>query len=138
MAIEIVMPKLGWTMEEGVLAEWVKQDGEQVKIGEILFTVESDKALQEVEAFDEGVLRIPPDSPAPGSIIKVGGLIAYLLQPGERAPFEQAGTIQPISPTGTEPASPSTPTPIIHPLDLRQAFDSPVISPRARRIAGEL
>src|SRR5215217_1859608 len=88
MAFEIVMPKLGWTMEEGVLAEWIKQDGDPVKPGDILFTVESDKALQEVEAFDAGILRIPPDSPPLGSTIKVGGLLAYLVQPGEALPFE--------------------------------------------------
>ena len=58
MAIEIVMPKLGWTMEEGVLDEWVKQDGDEVNAGDIIFVVESDKALQEIEAFDSGILRI--------------------------------------------------------------------------------
>lgn len=139
MAIEIVMPKLGWTMEEGVLAEWIKKDGEQVSVGEILFTVESDKALQEVEAFDEGILRIPPDSPPPGSTIKVGGLLAYVVQPGERAPFEQTSTTPAVPSTAMEPvAAQDAPTPIVRAPDLRKAFESPSISPRARRIAGEL
>ncbi|MBI2505611.1 MAG: biotin/lipoyl-binding protein, partial [Candidatus Latescibacteria bacterium] len=71
MAIEIVLPRLGWTMEEGTLVEWLKQDGDQVKAGEVLFTVESDKAVNEVESFDDGVLRIPPDSPPPGSTLPV-------------------------------------------------------------------
>src|SRR5687768_13129984 len=86
MPIEIVMPKLGWTMEEGVLAEWIKKDGDSVAPGDILFTVESDKALQEVEAFDAGILHIPPDSPPLGSTIPIGGLLAYLVQPGEALP----------------------------------------------------
>ena len=60
MAIEIVMPKLGWTMEEGILDEWIKQDGDEVQPGDIIFVVESDKALQEIEAFDGGILRISP------------------------------------------------------------------------------
>ena len=47
MATEIVMPRLGWTMEEGVLVEWLKKDGDTVKVGDLLFSVESDKALNE-------------------------------------------------------------------------------------------
>jgi len=88
MAIEIVMPKLGWTMEEGVLAEWAKHDGDAVHVGDVLFTVESDKALNEVESFENGILRLPPDSPPPGTTVRVGALLGYIVQPGERAPFE--------------------------------------------------
>ena len=50
--------------------------------------IEGDKAIDEVEAFDEGILRIPPSSPSPGAKVPVGTLLAYLVQPGERAPFE--------------------------------------------------
>jgi pyruvate dehydrogenase E2 component (dihydrolipoamide acetyltransferase) len=113
MPIEIVMPKLGWTMEEGVLAEWIKHDGDRVEPGDIVFTVESDKALQEVEAFDSGILRIPPNSPPVGSTIPVGGLLAYLVQAGE----ETLPT--PAALTQTNGASPT-------------------ISPRAKRVAAEL
>ena len=113
MASEILMPRLGWTMEEGTFGEWLKQDGETVKAGDLLFTVESDKATQEVEAFDQGILRIPPDGPQPGAIIVVGGLLAYIIQPGEAAPFEQMQ--QPaqvaIAATGQpQVASPAQPT----------------------------
>src|SRR5438105_4323874 len=101
MAAEIVMPRFGWTMEEGLLAEWTKQDGEPVKAGEVLFTVESDKALNEVESFETGILRIPPDSPPPGSMVRVGTLLAYVVQPGERAPFET----QPSQPAPARPAA---------------------------------
>ena len=48
MAYEVTMPRLGWTMEEGVFGEWLKQDGDEVKAGDLLFTVEGDKATQEV------------------------------------------------------------------------------------------
>src|SRR6188768_1463984 len=88
MAVEIVMPRFGWTMEEGLLAEWTKHDGDPVKVGDILFTVESDKALNEVESFETGILRIPPDAPQAGATVKVGALLAYVVQPGEAAPFE--------------------------------------------------
>src|SRR4029078_1542185 len=88
MAVEIVMPRFGWTMEEGLLAEWTKHDGESIKAGDILFTVESDKALNEVESFETGILRIPPGAPQAGATVKVGALLAYVVQPGEAAPFE--------------------------------------------------
>ena len=65
MAIEILVPRLGWTMEEGTFVEWLKHDGDAVKEGDLLYRLEGDKALTEVEALDSGVLRIPPDSPPP-------------------------------------------------------------------------
>src|SRR5664279_1414909 len=110
MAAEIVMPRFGWTMEEGLLAEWTKQDGEAVTVGDVLFTVESDKALNEVESFETGILRIPPDSPPPGSMVRVGALLAYVVQPGERAPFEDqpaqaAPAAQPATAAATAPSA---------------------------------
>src|SRR5919199_2113418 len=140
MAVEIAMPKLGWTMEEGVLVEWLKRDGEPVNAGEILFTVESDKALQEVEAFDSGILRLPPDSPAPGSTVKVGALLAYLVQPGERAPFEkESATSAPAPNVAVQTTASATPMTPVSPQTTVRANDAmPNISPRARRIADEL
>ena len=92
MAEPIAMPRLGWTMEEGTLAEWLKADGDTVEVGEILFTVESDKALNEIETFSGGILRIPPDAPQPGDTVPVGTLLGYLLQPGEEMPTAPAPT----------------------------------------------
>jgi len=57
MVTEIIVPKLGQTMEEGLLVEWFKQEGDPVERGELLFTVESDKAILEVEATGRGFLR---------------------------------------------------------------------------------
>src|SRR5262245_40954237 len=94
MAVELRMPRLGWTMEEGVFVEWLKRDGEHVRPGELLYTVEGDKASNDVEAFDSGILRIPPDAPAPGVTIPVGTLLGYIVQPGEPAPFEVDGRRQ--------------------------------------------
>ncbi|HVC81567.1 MAG TPA: lipoyl domain-containing protein, partial [Chloroflexota bacterium] len=72
MAVEVVMPRLGWTMETASVAEWLKHDGDTVREGDILFTVETDKVAQEVEALDSGILRIPPDSAPPGVSVPVG------------------------------------------------------------------
>ena len=63
MATEIVMPRLGWNMETGSVGQWLKNNGDRVQAGEVIFTVEGDKAVQEVEALDSGILCLPPDSP---------------------------------------------------------------------------
>jgi len=57
MITEVIMPKLGQTMEQGAIVEWVKKENDQVKRGDLLFTVESDKAVLEVEATARGFLR---------------------------------------------------------------------------------
>ena len=140
MAIEIVMPKLGWTMEEGILDEWIKQDGDEVKPGDIIFVVESDKALQEIEAFDGGILRILPDAPPVGATIKIGELLAYLVQPGEVPPFELAAAAETSQPGATSADSTikSAPKPTTQKTRRRPRDGGPAISPRAKRVAQEL
>lgn len=144
MAIEIVMPRLGWTMEEGTLVEWLKQDGDSVQPGEIMFIIESDKALNEVESFESGIFRIPPDSDVLGKTVPVGTLLAYIVQPGEPAPFEQGKTTN-SSAAGVATRSESqvaTSTPMVSAIQAEKGFGrrngTPTISPRARRIAHEL
>ena len=140
MAIEIVMPKLGWTMEEGILDEWIKQDGDEVQPGDIIFVVESDKALQEIEAFDGGILRISPDAPPVGSTVKIGELLAYLVEPGETPPFEHAGTREAAQtvPAAAPEASDAAPTARGKNQVLSARDGGPAISPRAKRVALEL
>ncbi len=65
MAVNVLMPALSPTMEEGKLARWLKKEGDEVKSGDILAEIETDKATMEVEAVDEGILAkiiIPDDS----------------------------------------------------------------------------
>ena len=88
MAIEIVVPRLGWSMEEGVFGEWLKQPGEEVVPGDMLFVLEGEKAAQEVESFDGGVLSLPAGAPQPGDTVQVGQLLGYLLAAGEAPPTE--------------------------------------------------
>ena len=90
MAIEIVVPRLGWSMDKGHFGEWLKKDGQRVGTGDMVFVLEGEKADQEVESFDAGILRIPPDAPKPGDEVVVGQLLAYLVEEGEAAPFEAA------------------------------------------------
>ncbi|MYC95685.1 MAG: 2-oxo acid dehydrogenase subunit E2 [Caldilineaceae bacterium SB0661_bin_32] len=145
MAYEVTMPRLGWTMEEGVFGEWLKQDGDEVKAGDLLFTVEGDKATQEVEVFESGILRLPQGAPAPGDVIPVGALLAYIVQAGELMPA--AGSLSPQSEGRDERAGAASPAGKAEPgfrkpsTTQSVAADgrgNPTISPRARRVAGEL
>ena len=56
MAIEILMPALSPTMKQGTLTKWLKKEGETIAAGEVIAEIETDKALMEVEAVDEGTL----------------------------------------------------------------------------------
>ena len=58
MSVEILLPKLGFSMNEGVIAEWLVADGASVQAGAPLYSIESDKAVQEIEAPASGRLRI--------------------------------------------------------------------------------
>jgi len=133
VAIEVVMPRLGWNMEAGTVVEWLKHDGDPVKAGEYLFLVESDKATTEVESLDAGILRIPGNALRVGEELPVGTVLAYLVQDGETVPAAQSavGSGQGVG-AALEPSSPQ------HSALGTQHSASPAASPRAMRIAGEL
>ena len=65
MATEITVPRLGWTMEEGVFQGWLRCDGDRIKSGEPIFILESEKTAQEVEATDDGILKSPQPARSP-------------------------------------------------------------------------
>ena len=103
MAIEILVPRLGWSMDEGTFSKWLKEEGELVEEGDALFELESDKATQEVESFDGGILRLPADAPQPGEVVVVGQRLGYLCKPDEPlpaagAPLEQADSAPQVHP----------------------------------------
>ena len=132
MPIEIQLPRLGWSMEEGKFLAWLKKDGDFIKEGEPLFTLESDKAAQDVESIDGGLLHIAPNGPKPGDVIKVGHVLGYLLAKGESAPVPN----QP-----EEKVKDSAPKNLIHSpapilLPTKSRTETPA-SPRARRAAKE-
>src|ERR1700730_9694208 len=76
MTYDVVMPQLGLTMEEGAVVSWLKSPGERVEKGEVLFTVETDKAEMEVESADSGYLRATWAEI--GKKVPVGTVIALL------------------------------------------------------------
>jgi pyruvate dehydrogenase E2 component (dihydrolipoamide acetyltransferase) len=81
MPLDIVMPKLGLTMTEGLIVEWKKREGEEVKKGDVLFVLETEKVTYEVEAPEDGVLGkiLVKDQ----ETVPVGAVVAWLLKPGE-------------------------------------------------------
>jgi pyruvate dehydrogenase E2 component (dihydrolipoamide acetyltransferase) len=131
MAIPITIPRLGWNMEQGVFVGWLKPDGAAVHAGEALFTLESEKATEDIEGFDDGILHIPADGPRKGDVVAVGTVIGYVLQPGEPIP-----TISKPSslPQQSEPAVAGASS-LPREASVR---DRPASSPRARRTAAKL
>jgi pyruvate dehydrogenase E1 component beta subunit len=82
MSVDILMPALSPTMEEGTLSRWLKKEGDRVKSGDIIAEIETDKATMEVEAVDEGILsRIVVPEGTEG--VKVNAVIAVLASDGE-------------------------------------------------------
>ncbi len=130
MSYELVMPQLGLSMDSGEIVEWVKNSGDPVKTGDILFIVESDKANVEVEAVADGFLQIIHDQSS--GPIPVGDLVGYILAEGEqpqpvpeKASLSETDGGMPVA-ADTAPSRP----------ELRP--DRPPSSPAARRRAGEL
>lgn len=83
MPIEISMPKLSDTMTDGTLVKWLKKEGDKIKPGDIIAEVETDKATQELEAFEAGT--IAKQVVAEGSKVPVGGVIVVVAKDGEDA-----------------------------------------------------
>jgi pyruvate dehydrogenase E1 component beta subunit len=107
MAIEILMPALSPTMEEGNLAKWLVKEGDSVKSGDVIAEIETDKATMEVEAVDEGrigKILVPAGTEA----VKVNTPIALLLGDGEDA-ASAAAPAKAEAPSAPATAAPSVP-----------------------------
>ena len=86
MADELVMPRLSDTMERGTIARWVVKEGDAFQNGDVLAEIETDKALMELSAYDDGVLLkiLVPD----GAEAELGAPIAVTGEAGEEVPAE--------------------------------------------------
>ena len=132
MAISVVMPALEMAQETGKLISWKKKAGEQVKKGEMLLEVETDKAVVEIEAQGDGILG--GVTAKEGDVVPVGQTIAWLLKPGEQPPANvastQTGRKMDSAPAATAAAAaPAAPEPV--------SAAGARISPKARRLARE-
>ena len=124
MAIEILMPALSPTMEEGTLAKWMVKQGDVVAAGDIIAEIETDKATMEFEAVDEGV--IGQIIVAEGSEnVKVNSPIATILAEGE--PAEAQPSAAPPAPSQAESPAPAAPAAV--PVKAATAALSPNTAP---------
>ena len=135
MITKVIVPKLGETMEEGVIGKWVKKEGDRVEKGEVVFELSTDKASFEVEAPKSGLLRkiLYPE----GATVKVIEPVAYIADSmDESLPVEQKKDI--ISGTETEIAADSSPVTsgTVSPK-LETVGGRIFVSPIARKLAAE-
>jgi pyruvate dehydrogenase E2 component (dihydrolipoamide acetyltransferase) len=131
MAVEILMPALSPTMEEGTLAKWLVKEGDMVKSGQIIAEIETDKATMEFEAVDEGKIgRILVAEGTAG--VKVNTPIAVLVEDGEAADAVPAAAkaVAVAAPVAAVAAAPAAQAVVAKPAGAR-VFASPL----ARRIA---
>jgi pyruvate dehydrogenase E2 component (dihydrolipoamide acetyltransferase) len=136
MPIELKMPALSPTMEEGTLAKWLVKEGDEVKSGDILAEIETDKATMEFEAVDEGkIAKILVPEGTDG--VKVGAPIAILAGEGEDA--SAAAAPKADTPPPAPPKAPPAPKPDATPAPPKTAAEPPSApsKPAAPRTQGE-
>ena len=139
MTIEILMPALSPTMEEGTLAKWLVKEGDTVQSGDLLAEIETDKATMEFEAVDEGVVgKILIAEGSEG--VKVNTVIAVMLEDGESAsdvtaPSAPAAVAAPASAPAVAAQAPAlAPAPA---APVAASGERVFASPLARRIAAQ-
>ncbi|MBA4350583.1 MAG: pyruvate dehydrogenase complex dihydrolipoamide acetyltransferase, partial [Rhodobacter sp.] len=134
MAVQILMPALSPTMEEGTLAKWLVKEGDTVKSGQIIAEIETDKATMEFEAVDEGVMgKILIAEGTAG--VKVNTPIAVLVEEGESADAAPAKAAAPAAPAPV--AATAAPAPAPAAAAPKAAGARVFASPLARRIAAD-
>ncbi|MFE0750059.1 2-oxo acid dehydrogenase subunit E2 [Gordonia sp. NPDC058843] len=137
MAVQIVLPKLGLTMQEGVIGGWVAAPGQRVSSGDTLFRVETDKVDVDVEAEGEGVLATAVEA---GAVLPVGAVVGWLLADGESVPegaTSPDGDAGPATPSPTDASSEVAPAVSVDSATAAAAGGRLKASPNARRVAAE-
>ena len=136
MAFEVLMPQLGLTMEEGTVSQWIKHEGDEVKTGDVILEITTDKLTNEVTSEHDGVLlKIVAQE---GEDIPVKGLLAYIGQPGEAvggasapAAADSAASAAEAAAVAAVPAAAAVPVAAANGARIR-------ISPLARKTAAKL
>jgi pyruvate dehydrogenase E2 component (dihydrolipoamide acetyltransferase) len=140
MAEVVYMPKLSDTMTEGVVATWNKNVGDEVKSGEVLAEIETDKATMEFESFYDGVLLhigVPTGQAAPvNSVLAIIGtagedITAVLAAAAEDAPGAATQVAEPQAKSTPEPSPAPSPTPSPAPAPIAAAASAPIAAPIA-------
>lgn len=134
MATEFIMPKLGLTMEEGTILEWLVPSGSTVAPGTAVLRIETDKVESDVESASGGILHQVADV---GSTHACGAVIGYLLADGEAPPAAAQPTAPAASAAAPAASSSNAPTSTA-PTAVARTGGRMFVSPNARRVAGEL
>ena len=139
MATNVYMEALSPTMEEGRVAKWHKREGDAVKTGETLAEVETDKAVMELVARADGVLR--QVAVAEGQTVPVGSVVAIIAAPGEAAAAPAGAPLRPAATPGSAAVAERPPTPAAAPAPSVPTAVAEATrvkaSPLAKRIAKE-
>ena len=130
MATEFIMPKLGLTMEEGTILEWLVEDGTVITPGMPVLRIETDKVESDVESPAAGVLH---RTASVGDTFACGATIGFLLADGEQPPAAPA-TAAPVAAVTAAVATPAATPTVARTTTDGRAF----VSPNARRVAREL
>lgn len=154
MSFEIKVPRLGWSMEEGTFVRWLKKEGDFVAAGDAVFELEGEKAAQDIEAVDSGILRIPPNGPQPGTTVAVGAVIGFLVSEGEATPVmtstgaarpaakptpDELRPLTPVNVTSSHVSSAGAATAGAPPRPpVAAAEEAPAAAPSVRRLAREM
>ncbi|MBA3941016.1 MAG: pyruvate dehydrogenase complex dihydrolipoamide acetyltransferase [Sphingopyxis sp.] len=143
MPIELKMPALSPTMEEGTLAKWLVKEGDTVKSGDLLAEIETDKATMEFEAVDEGIVAQILVAEGTDNV-KVGTVIAVIAGEGEDASSAKAAPAPAPAPAVVPKAETPAPAPAAAPAPAPAAVAAPAASgerikasPLAKRLAAE-
>ena len=146
---EILIPKLGWSIDEATFVEWLKSNGEYVNSGDELFSVESDKAIQTVESIDSGWLCIEKNLPKEGQLLKYGTVIGYLSEKKTNSKVSiklenyEDSELE-LKTEGTDEKTKNTVDDLDHKSSIREgeneliASDKLFITPRAKLLAKKL
>ena len=134
MAYEVLMPQLGLTMEEGTVSQWIKHEGDEVKTGDVIVEITTDKLTNEVASEHDGVmLKIVAQE---GEDIPVKGLLCYIGQPGEAVGDAPAA---PAAAAAAAEATPAAAAPAVAPAPVAAANGKRIrISPLARKTAAKM
>ena len=134
MAYEVLMPQLGLTMEEGTVSQWIKHEGDEVKTGDVIVEITTDKLTNEVASEHDGVmLKIVAQE---GEDIPVKGLLCYIGQPGEAVGDAPAA---PAAAPAAAEAAPAAAAPAAAPAPVAAVNGKRIrISPLARKTAAKM
>jgi 2-oxoglutarate dehydrogenase E2 component (dihydrolipoamide succinyltransferase) len=133
MLLEIKVPSVGESVTEATLAQWYKKDGDQVRKGELLFVLETDKVTLEIEAEADGVLKT---SKSEGETIPIGGVVGTIDTEAAPEIVEEVAPAEAEEPPPAPPAPPAEPPPAEPAAEIPLAA-KPVLPPSVRRLVAE-